>query len=67
LLGARERLAELVAKIILVAPGKLCEPLRGLATGKILLITDHDAADVAATYGLFELDPIGGTTGAWIP
>ncbi|MDQ6869076.1 MAG: CopD family protein [Pseudomonadota bacterium] len=52
LLAARARLAELGAKMILVAPGKTCEPLRGLATGKIL-VADHDAADVAATYGLF--------------
>ena len=52
LLVARARLAELGAKIILVAPGKICEPLRALATGKIL-IADHDTADVAATYGLY--------------
>jgi putative copper resistance protein D len=52
LLAARVRLAEFGAKIILVAPGKTCEPLRGLATGKIL-IADHDTADVAATYGLY--------------
>jgi putative copper export protein/mono/diheme cytochrome c family protein/peroxiredoxin len=52
LLDARARLAELGAKIILVAPGKICEPLRGRATGKIL-VADHDTADVAATYGFF--------------
>jgi putative copper resistance protein D len=52
LLAARERLAELGAKMILVAPGKICEPLRGLATGKIL-IAGQDTADVAATYGLY--------------
>jgi putative copper resistance protein D len=52
LLAARERLAGTGAKIILVAPGKLCEPLRGLATGKIL-VADHDTADVAATLGFF--------------
>jgi putative copper export protein/mono/diheme cytochrome c family protein/peroxiredoxin len=52
LLAAREQLAERGAKIVLVAPGKLCEPLRTLATGKIL-IADHDTADVAATYGLY--------------
>jgi putative copper export protein/mono/diheme cytochrome c family protein/peroxiredoxin len=52
LLAARERLAELGAKMILVAPGKICEPLRGFATSKILIV-DHDTADVAATYGLF--------------
>ncbi len=52
LLAARARLAELGAKIILVAPGKICEPLRALATGKIL-VADRDTADVAATYGLF--------------
>ena len=52
LLAARDTLAALGAKIILVAPGKICDPLRKLATGKIL-IADHDTADVAATYGLF--------------
>jgi copper resistance protein D len=52
LLAARERLAGTGAKIVLVAPGKLCEPLRGLATGK-MLVADHDTADVAATLGLF--------------
>ena len=52
LLAARETLAALGAKIILVAPGKICEPLRRLATGKIL-VADHDTADVAATYGLY--------------
>jgi len=52
LLAVRARLAELGAKIILVAPGKICEPLRRLATGKIL-VADHDTADVAATYGFY--------------
>jgi putative copper export protein/mono/diheme cytochrome c family protein/peroxiredoxin len=52
LLDARARLAELGAKIILVAPGKICEPLRGRATGMIL-VADHDTADVAATFGFF--------------
>ena len=52
LLAARARLAELGAKIILVAPGKICEPLRRMATGKIL-VADHDTADVAATYGFY--------------
>jgi hypothetical protein len=41
LLAARKPLAELGAKIILVAPSKICEPLRALATGKIL-IADQD-------------------------
>ena len=52
LLASREHLAAFGAKIILVASGKTCEPLRSLATGKIL-IADHDPADVAATYGLY--------------
>ncbi|MGA7384240.1 MAG: CopD family protein, partial [Methylocella sp.] len=52
LLAARERLAWFDAKIVLIAPGKICEPLRGLATGKIL-VADRDTADVAATYGLY--------------
>jgi putative copper resistance protein D len=52
LLAARDRLAALGAKIALVAPGKTCEPLRELATGKILII-DRNTADVAATLGLF--------------
>ncbi len=52
LLAARERLAELGAKMILIAPGKICEPVRHLATGKII-VADHDTADVAATYGLY--------------
>jgi putative copper resistance protein D len=52
LLAARERLAALGAKIIVVAPGKICEPLRALATGKILS-ADHGTEDIAATYGLF--------------
>lgn len=47
LLAAREPLAELGAQIILVAPDKICEPLRALATGKIL-IADHDTGDVAS-------------------
>ncbi|MGH6847990.1 MAG: CopD family protein [Methylocella sp.] len=52
LLAARDKLAALGAEIILVAPGKICDPVRKRATGKIL-IADHDTADVAATYGLF--------------
>ena len=52
LLSARERLAALGGKIILIAPGKTCAPLRGLAKGKIL-IADRDTEDVAASYGLF--------------
>jgi putative copper export protein/mono/diheme cytochrome c family protein/peroxiredoxin len=52
LLASREPLAALKAKIVLLAPGKTCEPLRRLATGKIL-IADHQTADVAATYGLY--------------
>jgi mono/diheme cytochrome c family protein/uncharacterized membrane protein/peroxiredoxin len=52
LLAARERLSALDTKIILVAPGKTCGPLRSLAAGKILM-ADHDTADLAATYGLF--------------
>jgi putative copper export protein/mono/diheme cytochrome c family protein len=52
LLSARERLAALAAKIILIAPGKTCAPLRTLAKGKIL-IADRDTDDVVASYGLF--------------
>jgi copper resistance protein D len=52
LLAARERLGGHGAKIILVAPGKICEPLHALATGKIF-IADHETGEVAATYGLF--------------
>jgi putative copper export protein/mono/diheme cytochrome c family protein len=52
LLAARERLGALGAKIIMVAPGKICESLRQLATAKIF-VADHDTADVAATYGLY--------------
>lgn len=52
LLSAREQLAAAGAKIVLVAPGKLCEPLREQATGKILVV-DRDIEDVAATYGLY--------------
>ena len=52
LLTASDNLAALGAKIILVAPGKICDPLRKRAAGKTLIV-DHDTADVAATYGLF--------------
>ncbi|MGH6819336.1 MAG: CopD family protein, partial [Methylocella sp.] len=52
LLSARERLAALGNKIILIAPGKTCAPLRSLAKGNIL-IADRDTEDVAASYGLF--------------
>jgi hypothetical protein len=50
LLAAKEGLAGAGAKIIVVAPGKICQPLRNLARRKIL-IADYDAEDVAATYG----------------
>ena len=49
LLAAREPLAKLGAKIILVAPDKICEPLRALATGKIL-IENQDTGDVASAW-----------------
>ncbi|MGH6842282.1 MAG: c-type cytochrome, partial [Methylocella sp.] len=52
LLSARERLAALGGKIILIAPGKTCAPLRSLAKDKIL-IADRDTEKVAASYGLF--------------
>ena len=52
LLAAKEGLAGAGAKIIVVAPGKICQPLCNLARGKIL-IADYDAEDVAATYGLY--------------
>jgi putative copper export protein/mono/diheme cytochrome c family protein len=52
LLSARERLAALGAKIILIAPGKTCAPLRTLAKDKIL-IADRDTEDVVASYGLY--------------
>jgi hypothetical protein len=52
LLSARERLAALGAKIILIAPGKTCAPLRSRAKGKIL-IAERDTEDGAASYGLF--------------
>ncbi len=52
LLGAKDRLAAEGTKIILVAPGTACEPLRGMATGKIM-IAERDTADVAASLGLY--------------
>lgn len=52
LLAARQRLAEAGLKIVLVAPGPVCEPLRNLANGKTL-VADHDIEDVAATLGLY--------------
>ncbi len=52
LLSAKGQLEALGAKIILVAPGKVCDSLREQAAGKILL-ADHDPEDVAATYGLY--------------
>jgi putative copper export protein/mono/diheme cytochrome c family protein len=52
LLAARGRLAEFDTKIILVASGKICEPMRTRAMGKIL-VAGRNAADVAATYGLY--------------
>jgi putative copper export protein/mono/diheme cytochrome c family protein/peroxiredoxin len=51
LLAARQQLTNLDTKVVLIAPGPKCEPLRSLAAGKIM-IADHDTADVAATYGL---------------
>ena len=52
LLGAKERLAALATKTILVAPGTVCEPLRELAAGRIFLAA-HDTEDVAASLGLY--------------
>ena len=52
ILGARERLAGKGAKIVLIAPGDICAPLREKAAGKIVLV-DHDIEDAAATLGLF--------------
>src|SRR5579883_422175 len=52
LLSAKGQLEALGAKIILVAPGKVCDSLREQAAGRILL-ADHDPEDVAATYGLY--------------
>jgi len=52
LLQAKETLANSGAKIILVAPGEICAPLRDLARGKIL-VADHNTEDVVATYGLY--------------
>jgi putative copper resistance protein D len=52
LLAARNRLARLGAKIVLVAPGPEGESLRKLAEGKILLV-DKDTDAAAATFGLF--------------
>lgn len=52
LLALRGRLEAQGAKIILIAPGAICEPLRGLAAGK-MAIADHETEDVAATWGLF--------------
>jgi putative copper export protein/mono/diheme cytochrome c family protein len=52
LLDAKERLAALGTKIILVAPGAACGPLRELATGKIM-IAERDSADIAASLGLY--------------
>jgi hypothetical protein len=52
LLAAKERLASQGTKIILVAPGAACQPLRKLATGNVL-IADRDSADVAAALGLY--------------
>ncbi|HXW71517.1 MAG TPA: CopD family protein [Methylocella sp.] len=53
LLGARERLASLDTKIVLVAPGQECDALRSLANAKILLADEHQVDDIAATFGLF--------------
>ncbi|MBO0733391.1 MAG: CopD family protein [Methylocapsa sp.] len=52
LLQAKEKLAASGAKIILVAPGEICAPLRDMARGKVL-IADHNTEDVVATYGLY--------------
>jgi putative copper resistance protein D len=61
LLAAKERLGELGAQIVLLAPGPATsgaagsppiEPLRDLAAGKILTV-DQDQADALATFGLF--------------
>jgi putative copper resistance protein D len=52
LLGAKERLAAQGTKIILVAPGTACQPLRELAAGNVF-IADRDAADAAAVLGLY--------------
>jgi putative copper export protein/mono/diheme cytochrome c family protein len=51
LIAARDRLAKYKTKIVLIAPGPEGEPLRELASGKILIVdTDADAA--AAAFGL---------------
>ncbi len=52
LLAARNRLAKLGTKIVLVAPGPDGESLRARAAGKILLV-DKDTDSAAATFGLF--------------
>lgn len=51
LIGARDRLAELGVKTVLVASGPDAESLRALAVGKILTV-DKDADAAAATFGL---------------
>ncbi len=52
LIAARNQLAKLGAKIVLVAPGPDGESLRKLAEGKILLV-DKDTDAAAETFGLF--------------
>lgn len=52
LIAARDRLARLGTKIVLVAPGPEGEPLRQLAAGKILVV-DKDTESAAAGFGLF--------------
>jgi putative copper export protein/mono/diheme cytochrome c family protein len=52
LLAARNRLAKLGTKIVLVAPGADGDSLRALAEGKILVV-DKDTDSAAATFGLF--------------
>ena len=52
ILADRDGLAEKSAKILLIAPGDLCAPLREKAAGKILLV-NRDIEDAAATLGLF--------------
>lgn len=51
IIGARDRLARLGTKIILIAPGPAAEPLRTLASGKILTV-DEDAQAAVAAFGL---------------
>lgn len=52
LLAARNTLAKLGTKVVLVAPGPDGDALRKLADGKILVV-DKDTNSAAATFGLF--------------